>query len=115
MESPILRRYTGIFFKTSILLQVDLGLRIFIRVQRNYYLSELNMIHPFREGNGRSLREYIRQLALEGGHIINWSLIDSEKLLEATIISVGKNYGPLGNCIFQVIENSKYSDVEFST
>lgn len=28
-----------------------------------YYIFELNMIHPFREGNGRSIREFIRQLA----------------------------------------------------
>lgn len=48
-----------------------------------YYLSEINMIHPFREGNGRTIREFIRQLALKCGHIINWSLIDKEKLLEA--------------------------------
>lgn len=70
-----------------------------------YYLSEINMIHPFREGNGRTIREFIRQLALECGHIINWSLIGKETLLEATIISVDKKYGPLAECIYQSIEN----------
>ena len=29
-----------------------------------YYLSELNVLHPFREGNGRTIREFIRELAL---------------------------------------------------
>lgn len=28
----------------------------------SYYYSELNMVHPFREGNGRVLREYLRQM-----------------------------------------------------
>jgi len=28
----------------------------------SYYYGELNMVHPFREGNGRTLREYLRQL-----------------------------------------------------
>ena len=28
----------------------------------SYYYGELNMIHPFREGNGRTLREFLRQL-----------------------------------------------------
>ncbi len=70
-----------------------------------YYLSEINMIHPFREGNGRTIREFIRQLALKCGLIINWSLIDKEKLLEAIIISVDKKYGPLAECILQSIEN----------
>ena len=70
-----------------------------------YYMSELNMIHPFREGNGRSIREYIRQLALNCGYIINWSLINHETLLDATIIAANKSLDPLSNCFFQVIEN----------
>lgn len=30
-----------------------------------YYYSEINLVHPFREGNGRTLREFIRQYVLE--------------------------------------------------
>lgn len=71
-----------------------------------YYKSEINIIHPFREGNGRSIREFIRQLALKCGYFINWSLIGSEALLDATITAAAdKNYKPLANCIFKVIEN----------
>lgn len=70
-----------------------------------YYMSEINMIHPFREGNGRSIREFVRQLANNCGYIINWSLIDKETLLNATIIAVNKEYSPLNNCILEVIEN----------
>lgn len=36
-----------------------------------YYLSELNVLHPFREGNGRTNREFIRQLALKNGYVLN--------------------------------------------
>ena len=32
-----------------------------------YYLGEINMIHPFREGNGRTQRIYIEQLCLHNG------------------------------------------------
>ena len=32
-----------------------------------YYLGEINMIHPFREGNGRTQRIYIEQLCLNNG------------------------------------------------
>jgi len=70
-----------------------------------YYMSELNMIHPFREGNGRSIREFIRELAVNCNYIINWSLIKEETLLEATIIAVDKDLKPLKNCILKVIEN----------
>lgn len=70
-----------------------------------FYLSELNMIHPFREGNGRTIREFIRQLALSCGYIINWSLIKSEALLEATIVAADKDLDLLTQCLVQVIEN----------
>jgi cell filamentation protein len=30
-----------------------------------YFLGELNAAHPFREGNGRTQREFIRELGLE--------------------------------------------------
>lgn len=42
-----------------------------------FYMAELNMIHPFREGNGRTIREFIRCLALKSGNTIDWSLLDS--------------------------------------
>jgi cell filamentation protein len=58
-----------------------------------YYLGELNAIHPFREGNGRTQREFIRQLAAEAGHRINWSRIGREQMVAASIEShsLGKN------------------------
>jgi len=68
-------------------------------------MAELNMIHPFREGNGRSIREFIRQLAFERGYIINWSLITSEVLFRGDDSAVNKSIGPLISCIFQSIEN----------
>ena len=36
-----------------------------------YYLSELNVLHPYREGNGRTTREFIRELALKNGYVLN--------------------------------------------
>ena len=33
-----------------------------------YYFSEINALHPFREGNGRTQREVIRSLALMKGY-----------------------------------------------
>ena len=66
-------------------------------------MSEINMIHPFREGNGRTIREFIRQLALYCGYSINWSLIDKATLLNATIAAVDKDYKLLSACIQKVI------------
>lgn len=53
-----------------------------------YYLAELNVLHPFREGNGRTNREFIRQLALKNGYKLNLSKISSKDFLQASIESV---------------------------
>ena len=53
-----------------------------------YYMSELNVLHPFREGNGRTIREFIRQLALKNGYILNLKLISPEEILKASIKSI---------------------------
>ncbi|WP_019638876.1 Fic/DOC family protein [Paenibacillus fonticola] len=52
-----------------------------------YYLTELNVLHPFREGNGRVQREFFRCLALESGYSINWANADADKILDAMIKS----------------------------
>ncbi|SDX38911.1 cell filamentation protein [Marininema mesophilum] len=52
-----------------------------------YYFGELNMIHPFREGNGRVQREFIRCLGLNTGYLINWDLIISKLMVDASIQS----------------------------
>jgi cell filamentation protein len=58
-----------------------------------YYLGELNAIHPFREGNGRTQREFIRELAAEASHRINWNSVTREQMYAASIKShrLGKN------------------------
>lgn len=52
-----------------------------------YYLTELNVLHPFREGNGRVQREFIRCLALQAGHRIDWTKVEGRKILRAMILS----------------------------
>ena len=53
-----------------------------------YVMAELNIIHPFREGNGRSIREFIRLMAKRMGYDLNWGNVDKEELLEASVFSV---------------------------
>ena len=50
-----------------------------------YFITELNIIHPFREGNGRVIREYFRILLERKNLFIDYS--DKEKYLEAMIES----------------------------
>ena len=53
-----------------------------------YVMAELNIIHPFREGNGRTIREFIRLLAFHNGIQINWGNVDHKEILDASILSV---------------------------
>lgn len=69
-----------------------------------YYMAELNFIHPFREGNGRALREFVRCLGIKCGYSVNWDAVDKDILLRASILSV-KDPAELANCIRICIEN----------
>lgn len=44
-----------------------------------HYYAEWNALHPFREGNGRSTREFIGQLAREAGYELDQTRIDNSK------------------------------------
>lgn len=44
-----------------------------------------NMLHPFREGNGRTQRVFLQQLIRKNGYEINFSDFDSDLLMIATI------------------------------
>ncbi|MDV7198425.1 Fic family protein [Rhodococcus kroppenstedtii] len=45
-----------------------------------YLYDYVNYAHPFREGNGRSTREFFDQLLAEGGLGLDWERVDSEEL-----------------------------------
>ena len=48
------------------------------------YFSEINALHPFREGNGRSQREFIRSLALKNGYVIHFDRISESEMVLAS-------------------------------
>jgi cell filamentation protein len=51
------------------------------------FYCRTNMLHPFREGNGRTQRVFLTQLIRHSGHDINFSTIDTDELMIATIQS----------------------------
>ena len=49
------------------------------------FYNELNMLHPFREGNGRTERLFFTLLMKRLGYLINFADYDSDELMVATI------------------------------
>src|SRR5581483_7119533 len=55
------------------------------------FLAELNAVHPFREGNGRTQLSFLGIIADEAGHPLNFEKLEPEKILNAIIESFDGN------------------------
>ncbi|GHU62365.1 hypothetical protein FACS189445_5320 [Spirochaetia bacterium] len=55
----------------------------------------INALHPFREGNGRTSREYFRQLSLNANYTLDFSKINRDELLTADIEAFNGSYEQL--------------------
>ncbi len=61
------------------------GLRRYAFVSRlAYYLGEVNALHPFREGNGRTQRAFFGQLARDAGFTLAWQHLDPVRNVDAS-------------------------------
>lgn len=56
-------------------------------LRAGHYLGEINAVHPFREGNGRTQREFIRTLALAAGHRLTWAGLTPDENNTASRVS----------------------------
>ena len=50
-----------------------------------HHVSELNVIHPFREGNGRAMQLSLGQLAVQAGHTLDTTRMPGPAWIEASI------------------------------
>ncbi|MDH6578746.1 Fic family protein [Kitasatospora sp. MAP5-34] len=62
----------------------------FIRALADLY-GDVNAIHPFREGNGRTQRAFLAQLAREAGYTVSWQDMDQEENIAASVASFNAN------------------------
>ena len=47
--------------------------------------NEINILHPFREGNGRTQRAFTKALAQQAGHKLRFKIITRERMIRASI------------------------------
>ncbi|MBQ7313450.1 MAG: Fic family protein [Clostridia bacterium] len=67
-----------------------------------YYLSEINVLHPFREGNGRTQRLFIMYLANIAGYVVDFSEVTPEEMIISSAESFACEYDKI-NAMFERI------------
>ena len=68
-----------------------------------HFLAELNAIHPFREGNGRTQLAFVAMLASHAGHPLDLDRLQPEATLYAMIRSFQGDEAPLRDLIAAMI------------
>jgi cell filamentation protein len=68
-----------------------------------HHISEINAIHPFREGNGRGMRLHLKQLAAQAGYQLDINDIAGPVWMQSSIAAFNGDEGPLARLIGNVI------------
>lgn len=67
-------------------------------------LSALNYVHPFREGNGRTQRAFLEQMAERAGHQLDFEGVTAERMTEASIEAMNDNPAPFREIIAESLD-----------
>jgi cell filamentation protein len=67
------------------------------------FLSELNAIHPFREGNGRVQMSFLTLLADNAGLPFNAAALEPHRAMQAMIGSFNGKLGPLERLVLDLV------------
>ena len=72
-----------------------------------FYFAEINALHPFREGNGRTQRAFLKQLSRQAGWDIDWRLMSSDENLRASIASMHGDLDAVTQILDRIVHRSK--------
>jgi cell filamentation protein len=73
---------------------VGIDKQLFVREIANIS-AELNALHPFREGNGRTIRLFLILLADHAGYLLDYSQVSAKELINADKLAFEGNSGSL--------------------
>ena len=64
-----------------------------------HYLSEINALHPFREGNGRAQPAFATQLAAQAGYELDYAGLTQEEMYPVMAASFAGDENPLADLL----------------
>jgi cell filamentation protein len=67
-------------------------------------LAEVNALHPFREGNGRTQRAFLSQLARDAGYRLRWEHVDRDANVDAARAAGDGDLAPMRALLGPVVE-----------
>src|SRR6267154_1188577 len=70
-------------------------------------LSEINLVHPFREGNGRAQRQFVRQLAESLGYKLHFEVVSRERLVQASIFSANGDVAMMERLVDEITDTER--------
>ena len=66
-------------------------------------LGDINHVHPFREGNGRTQLQFLKQLAVRAGHRLDLTRLDRAAWMNASQKSNMGDHRAMTRCIRQAL------------
>lgn len=70
-------------------------------------LGDVNYVHPFREGNGRTQLQYLLQLAEQAGHRLDVLRLDKQAWMDASREAHLGRYEAMARCIAATIPSDR--------
>ena len=69
--------------------------------------AEINRIHPFREGNGRAQRQFVRQLSNSVGYKLHFEVVSQERLVQASIVSANGDMDMMARLMDEITDTER--------
>jgi cell filamentation protein len=69
-----------------------------------YYLGEVNAIHPFREGNGRTQRAFFEQLAYDAGFTLAWQHLAAARNIATSVAIMRGDAAPMRKMLDELVQ-----------
>jgi cell filamentation protein len=75
-------------------------------------LVSINTLHPFREGNGRTQRLFLSQLALTAGHSLEFTVITRARMIQASIESMKAAPRKMIRLIEEAVDTDRHAPLQ---